>query len=424
MMQIIGPGDETHNPDLEKAHDMDPESLLDRSDYGSECFVNNPAKNLCVHVLSSDGDEDWDESADDTNKPDDESNMSVTEEPEGVGDPTAAAAAVPLRDAMNRFRIVDIEQEDQTMNGIIPLGDAYSATTAVEPSAHVGNDTDANSASQRKSVPLRLQKVPAMFKPPLLPPPKQAAEADAIPSITYKAIMSGRSVKNTYSFIAGTGTAKADKNCGSSFNTGDNRVSCSVYKENVATPTVSSLSFNPSVWECSACPKKHSILGGGGGGLRLEGWGRVVIILADKSFPAVLPTANGNCLAIIQIDQGKIMDLVDLLFSISLEEFPHGTISVLGSLTHLQDKGLQGYANGGVKAGCRIASHFSAAFSILFTPPPPPMVGYGNPQLVKDILDSCCWLASLPAYPLRGAMKTFISTIEDSQGGGGPTFLP
>ncbi len=121
-------------------------------------------------------------------------------------------------------------------------------------------------AQPNASIPLRLKKVPAMFKPPLPPQPKPAAEAPATPSATYKAIMGGRSAKNSNSVLAGTGSAKSKTNCGSFFNQGDNRVLRSVYKENVATLTVSSLSFNPVSWECSACPKKHSILGGGGGG--------------------------------------------------------------------------------------------------------------------------------------------------------------
>jgi hypothetical protein len=106
-----------------------------------------------------------------------------------------------------------------------------------------------------------------------------------------------------------------------------------------------------------------------------------VIILADQNFPAVLPTADGSCLAIIRIDQGKIPDLVDPLFSISPEEFPQGTIFVLGSLTHLHGEGLQGYATAGIKAGKKIASQFPDAF-LFCSLPPPPMGGCDNPQLV------------------------------------------
>ncbi len=53
--------------------------------------------------------------------------------------------------------------------------------------------------------------------------------------------------------------------CGSFFNKGDNRVLRSVYNENVATLSVSSMSFNPITWLCNACPKKHPITGGEGG---------------------------------------------------------------------------------------------------------------------------------------------------------------
>ncbi len=150
-----------------------------------------------------------------------------------------------------------------------------------------------------------------------------------------------------------------------------------------------------------------------------------MIILADQNFPAVLPTADGSCLAIIRIDQGKISDLVDLLFSISPEEFPHGTIFVLGSLTHLQGEGLQGYATAGVKAGKKIALKFPDAYSVLFTPPP--MGGCDNPQLVREILDCCCWLSTLPAYPLKGSMKVIREIIGDyAKGEGVPlvAYLP
>ena len=149
-------------------------------------------------------------------------------------------------------------------------GDANSAVRAIPSDANTAGRGDANTAdgdktAKSKTIPLRLQKVPAMFKEPLPPQPKPEVEPPATPSATYKAIMGGRSAKNSNSVLTGTGIAKSKTNFGSFFNPGDNRVLRSVYKENVATLTVSSLSFNPVSWECSACPKKHSILGGGGG---------------------------------------------------------------------------------------------------------------------------------------------------------------
>jgi hypothetical protein len=118
--------------------------------------------------------------------------------------------------------------------------------------------------------PVGRLKAPSMVKAPIMPPPP--TEPDAKASDTYKAIMAGRSVKNTPSTLRGTGRASADTVCGSFYNKGDNRVSRSVYKENVAKMYVSSMSFNPVSWECSACPGNTPFLGvggtllGGGGG--------------------------------------------------------------------------------------------------------------------------------------------------------------
>jgi hypothetical protein len=295
MTQTLMPRDETAttgpDPDPDRVQEENSADLLDKSDYGSEAFANNPGKSLCVHALSSDSDEEMGE------KEKENLDASAAE----AGEPSAAST--PLREEMNRFRIVDVEPKSTALSGICKIGDrgpaadadvsmdtpsdanaasgeAFSATdrsgSGIPEKNHNG---DANSASEANSaakgdansatnatIPLRLQKVPAMFKPPPPPQPKPAAEAPATPSATYKAIMGGRSAKNSNSVLAGTGSAKSKNNCGSFFNQGYNRVLRSVYKENVATLTVSSLSFNPVSWECSACPKKHSILGGGGGG--------------------------------------------------------------------------------------------------------------------------------------------------------------
>jgi hypothetical protein len=96
------------------------------------------------------------------------------------------------------------------------------APTAAEKSDH---------AVCSPNIPPNLRKVPAMVKPPLMPPPPPPPESDAVASDTYKAIMAGRSVKNTPPTLRGTGRAKANTDCGSFFNKGDNRVSRSVYKE-------------------------------------------------------------------------------------------------------------------------------------------------------------------------------------------------
>jgi hypothetical protein len=116
----------------------------------------------------------------------------------------------------------------------------------------------------------------------VLPPPKPVKkktpeiEVDAVPTKIYKSILAAKINKITPPAIPGTGAASASTDCGSFYNTGDNRIRRSAYKENVATLTVSSLSFNPVTWECASCPTKHDILGGmvptgEGGGMGVVG---------------------------------------------------------------------------------------------------------------------------------------------------------
>jgi hypothetical protein len=50
--------------------------------------------------------------------------------------------------------------------------------------------------------------------------------------------------------------------------------------------------------------------------------------------------------------------------------------------------------------------------SSLSPPPPSPMGGCGNPQLIRDILDCCNWLMHMPGYPLKGSMEAIRVEIE------------
>ncbi len=95
-------------------------------------------------------------------------------------------------------------------------------------------------------------------------------EADLIPPKTYKAIVANKKLKEKVGTIGGITSGQDPIECGSVYNNSDNRVARSVYKEDLITMSVTSLSFNPKTWICTACPKSHSVLeeGGAGGGGR------------------------------------------------------------------------------------------------------------------------------------------------------------
>jgi hypothetical protein len=108
----------------------------------------------------------------------------------------------------------------------------FTAGNTAGSSSQLGNGTGSGSlcgsgsgpdpASKRISV-AESKRVPSMVKPPGMPPPPPPVETDAAPSNTYKAIMAGRSVKNTPSTLRGTGRSSVNNECGSFYNKGDNR---------------------------------------------------------------------------------------------------------------------------------------------------------------------------------------------------------
>jgi hypothetical protein len=182
------------------------------------------------------------------------------------------------------------------------------------------------------------------------------AEADAVPSDSYKKIHASKLLKGKPAASGGTGSDQVlNSECGSFFNPGDNSILRTVYQEDPLSLSVTSLSFNPVTWECSQCPKKHKILEQGGGG----DCSVPTIVLTDQNFPGVLPTISGKCLSIVRLEQGKIDELGDLLIKILPKGgLPRGTIVVVGSLSQLQKENVSGYATACIKIVKRFDSFF------------------------------------------------------------------
>jgi hypothetical protein len=142
------------------------------------------------------------------------------------------------------------------------------------------------------------------------------------------------------STIGGIASGQDPIECGSFFNPGDNRTLRSVYKEDVTSGSVSSMSFNPVSWMCTACPRSHSVfeVKSGGGG---RAGGRTVIVLCDQNFPAVLASVENHCLTIMRLDTFE--ELIDLFLKISKNvTVPEGTVILVGSISLLARVGVHG----------------------------------------------------------------------------------
>jgi hypothetical protein len=217
-----------------------------------------------------------------------------------------------------------------------------------------------------------LNKVPSGVKKPNfanpLPPKKSdPIEPDAVPSRSYEAIIENKKKKEKAGTIGGIASGQGPTECGSFYNKGDNRVLRSVYKEDVSSLSVSSMSFNPVTWKCTACPSSHSIFEANAKG------GRTVIVLADQNFPAVLQSSENRCLSIIRLDQGGLDKLIDLFLKIARQTtVPAGTVVLFGSLTSLSKVGLQSYAAACVNGKRRLTGGVKGIEAVPFVPPPPP----------------------------------------------------
>ena len=215
-----------------------------------------------------------------------------------------------------------------------------------------------------------LNKVPSGVKAPIFPnplPPKKPdqIEPDAVPPKSYEAIIENKKRKEKAGTIGGIASGQGPLECGSFYNKGDNRVLRSVYKEDVSSLSVSSMSFNPVTWKCSACPSAHSVFEANAKG------GRTVIVLADQNFPAVLPSSENRCLSIIRLDQGGLDELIDLFLKIARQTtVPGGTVVLFGSLISLSKLGLQSYAAACINSKRRLSGGIKGVEAVPFVPPP------------------------------------------------------
>jgi hypothetical protein len=145
--------------------------------------------------------------------------------------------------------------------------------------------------------------------------------------------------------------------------------------------------------------------------------GRTVTVLADQNFPAVLPSSENRCLSIICLDQGGLDELIDLFLKIARQiTVLAGTVVLFGSLISLSKVGLQSYAAACVNSKRRLTGGVKGIEAVPFVPPP--LGGCNDPELIRNIVDTCVWLGSIPGFPLSGTTKVLVDLVmEDGEGG-------
>ena len=171
---------------------------------------------------------------------------------------------------------------------------------------------------------------------------------------------------------------------------------------------------------CLACAVPHSLAD------RMAVEGRpVVIILADQSFPAVLPAGEGgDCVVVVRVEDGSLNEL-DAVFSDRFRAFlkPHGNLTpgsvlLVGSLSHLRACGIQDYADSLVRTFVSLSSKVGPGVEVVplvFVP----MHGLESGSLIRDLMDLDAWLMSVHGggrTVLPKSRETFWVTVTDGAG--------
>jgi hypothetical protein len=143
-------------------------------------------------------------------------------------------------------------------------------------------------------------------------------------------------------------------------------------QENSVELMVSSTSFSRVDWVCISCDVGHKLLPKK---RNKPQWtkGRKLVILSDQNMPAAMPSLGEKCPAIIRVEGALLSELGDIFYSL-LRDFtlPEGSILLIGSLSHLMEEGMVGYAKCLGAEFRRFSKLFDFTVHVIpFIPPPP-----------------------------------------------------
>jgi uncharacterized membrane protein YgcG len=197
----------------------------------------------------------------------------------------------------------------------------------------------------------------------------------------------------------------------------DGRTHRSVLVENMSDFAITTASFRPDTWRCISCSSPHPILPRK---RNFEQWGggRAVIILSDQSMPALLPTENSSCPAILRVEGGTLQELCNHFCKI-LGDFalPPGSIILFSSLSHMHNEGLADYTGECINAVRRFNSMFKGKITTLPIAPTP-LCGIPDPDSVRSLFDFTLWLDSTPNYCLSRYNQAIRDCISSSSAEG------
>ena len=212
---------------------------------------------------------------------------------------------------------------------------------------------------------------------------------------------------------------------GDFFSSGDGRAGIMYTSINLQWKHNLSFSFIPQRKVCTLCPtaKEHTVLGTPRGG-NIRSPGKEVFILADQSYPPLLPSSSDkSCIRIIRLEFGSLHELVTIFLELLEGRFlASGSLVLIFSATHLANVGLAAYIEDLVATKKRILGGLGR--DIHFAPAPPMLLnGTGNRDLICSTFCLTDWVEDGAPEELSFAesnRRALDSIIDNGKGGGQP----
>jgi hypothetical protein len=209
--------------------------------------------------------------------------------------------------------------------------------------------------------------------------------------LIYDAISASNSKATAAMNILGTKTADPVR-CAGFLDLGDGRIMSGGLQLDMTNKRIVSTSFN-SEWKCLRCPQHTS-----GPALKMRGaadssCSKQVIVIADQSFPAVLPVSGQDgCLKIILVENGSLDSLLaELVKQVGNRRVPPGSAILAFSAAHLANVGVEQYARDLVAMENKIREKYGN--ETVFQPLPPVLLGgTDNTNLIRSIFELSMWV--------------------------------
>ena len=205
---------------------------------------------------------------------------------------------------------------------------------------------------------------------------------------------------------------------GSFITDGDERILHCNLEHNLKDRLNKTLSFDPQRCWCNTCP------GGGHNALAGREGGPVVIVAADQTFPACLPSGSGGkeCVRVIRVEDGSLLEIAHALAdAIKGHKLISGTIILLGSLSYLANVGTAQYITDWVRSRWWLKERFGSD-TLVMPLAPVPVGGLCGCSTVRALVETLTWFSSLStteAVLMKGTHSLFMHKFLGRTGGRG-----